>query len=247
MKKDLAKKKKAEKGFSLLESLISLFLFLLVVLFSHDCFTAVRSHFFELKTSEEWNTAAYSALDRIKRDLLEAGWGLTEAMSQAILEGIKEEEGALILLSREEDLSLAGDLVIGQQMIEVESVSHIKRGQHICIFDSSGGEVHSVASVDQDSIVLTSPLNAGYMQKDTSMVSLREISLYFDDSRGVIRRGVNASPAQPLLEDVASFGFDYLMDSNLVRVFFNLKMDEEENHETVVFPKNTAMVSFQGK
>lgn len=247
MKTHILNKKRAEKGFSLLESLISLCLFLLVVLFSLDCFIAVRSHFFMLKTSEEWNTAAFSALDRIKRDLLEAGWGLTEAMNQAILEGIKEEEGALILFSRDEDLPLRVDLAIGQQRIDVEGADRIKKEQHICIFDSFGGEMHTVASVDKDSIVLSSPLSAGYMQKGTTMISLRKISLFYDESRGVIRRGVNASPAQPLLEDVASFGFEHLKDLNLVQVHFNLKMDEEKNHETVVFPKNTAAVSFQGK
>lgn len=107
--------------------------------------------------------------------------------------------------------------------------------------------MHVVESADKDSIVLSSPLSAGYMQKDTTMISLRKISLFYDESRGVIRRRVNTSPAQPLLEDVTSFGFEHLRDLNLVQVHLKLKIDEEKNHETVVFPKNTAMVSFQGK
>jgi hypothetical protein len=247
MGKQLMERKDTEKGFSLMESLISLFLFLLVILFSFDCFHSVRSHFFELKTSEEWNTAAYAALDRMKRDLLEAGWGLTEAAKQAAVEGISEEGGTLILSSKDEDLSFRGDLVIGQQRIEVEDARPVKKGHEVCIFDSFKGEVHSVASADKDSIVLLSPLAADYVQRDTHMVLLRKISLFFDERRGVIRRKVNLSPAQPLLEEVNFFGFEYIRDSNLVRVHIKLKIDEEKNHEAVVFPKNTGMLTFQGK
>lgn len=247
MEEHFIEKKYTEKGFSLMESLVSLFLFLLIVLFSFDCFNSVRSHFFELKISEEWNTAAYAALDRMKRDLLEAGWGLTEASKQAMVEGISEEEETLILVSRDKDLSLRGDLVIGQQRIEVKDARPVKRGREVCIFNSFQGEVHSVASADKDSIVLMSPLSADYVQRDTDIVLLRKISLFFDDRRGVVRRKVNSSSAQPLLEEVNFFGFEYLRDSNLVRVHFKLKTEEEKNHEAVVFPKNTAMLIFQGK
>jgi len=247
MGKYLMARKYKEKGFSLMESLISLFLFLLIILFSLDCFHSVRSHFFELKTSEEWNTAAYAALDRMKRDLQDAGWGLTEAAKIAVVEGLSEEGGTLILSSKDEDLSLRGDLIIGQQRIEVEDARPVKKGHEVCIFDSFKGEVHSVASADKDSIVLISPLTADYVQRDTVMVLLRKISLFFDERRGVIRRKVNSSPAQPLLEEVNFFGFEYIRDSNLVRVHIKLKIDEEKNHEAVMFPKNTGMLTFQGK
>ncbi len=247
MREPLIEKKYKEKGLSLMESLISLFLFLLVILFSFDCFNSVRIHFFELKTSEEWNTAAYAALDKMKRDLQEAGWGLTDAIIQDIVSGISEDEETLILLSKEENLSLKCDLVTGQQRIELEDTRLVKRGHQICIHDSFGGEMHSIASADKDSIVLMSPLIADYMQKDTEIISLRKISLFFDDRRGVIRRKVNSSPAQPLLEEVDFFGFEYIRDSNLLRVHFKLKIDEEKNHEAVVFPKNIAMAILQGK
>ena len=56
-----------------------------------------------------------------------------------------------------------------------------------------------------------------------------------------MRRKVNASPAQPLLEDVASFEFEYSKDDNLVRLNLALKAEEEKKYETIVFPKNVAM------
>jgi hypothetical protein len=240
----LVEKKSKERGFSLMESLISLSLFLLVVLFSLDCFNSLRSHFIELKESEEWNTAAYAALDRMKKDFQEAGLGLADAIRQGIVEGIKEEGETLILYSKDENLFLRDDLVIGEQRIAVEDTKSVKRGYQICIFDTSKGEMHSVESADKDTIVLTSSLAGDYMQKDTYMISLRKISFFFDERGGVIRRKVNSSPAQPLLEEVNFFDYEYIRDSNLVKVHFRLKRDEEINHEAVVFPKNTAIFNF---
>lgn len=235
--------KTVQRGFSLLEGLISLFLFLLIVLFSLDCFLCLREHFAKLKESETSNTAVYAALDRMRRDLFDAGLGLAEAMELQVLEGISDEHGALVVLSKAEDLAFGEALFSGQQRILSVDAKKIKKGQLIGIINPYGGEVHSVISADQNSIVIDSPLVSGYLLENTSVVLLRKISLFFDDAKGVIRRKVNASPAQPLLEDVVSFEFEYIRDANLVRLDLALKVDEEKKYETTVFPKNIAMAS----
>ncbi len=232
-----------QRGFSLLESIISLFLFLLIVLFSCDCLISVRNHFSKLKEDETSNTAVYAALDRMRRDLLDAGLGLAQAIELRILEGISEEQGALVVLSKSEELAVEQSLVIGQQRIPTADVKKVKRGQQIGILGSFGGEVHTVTSVDQNSIVIESPLSSNYLQENTNVLLLRKISLFLDDGHGVIRRKINASPAQPLLEDVALFEFAYIKDANLVRVALSLMIDEEKKYETTVFPKNTGMAS----
>ena len=235
--------KKAQRGFSLLEGMISLFLFLLIVLFSLDCFISVREHFAKLKESETSNTAVYAALDRIRRDLQDAGLGLAEAMALQVLEGISENQGTLVILSKDRNLAVGEAFVSGQQRIPTIDATNVKRGQQVGFLNPYGGEVHSVVSTDRNSIVIESPLASNYLQDDTNMVLLRRISLFLDEAVGVIRRKVNASPAQPLLEDVAAFEFDYARDANLVRLAIVLMSDEEKKYETTVFPKNTAMVS----
>lgn len=235
--------KNTQRGFSLLEGLISMFLFLLIVLFSLECFLSVREHFAELKESETANTAVYAALDRMRRDLRDAGLGLTEAMALQVLEGVYETHGMLVVLSKAEDIAIGEALASGQQRIPTPDAKSIKRGQQIGIFNRYGGEVHSVSSIDQNSIVIESPLVSNYLQENTSVILLRKISLYLDEAKGVIRRKVNASPAQPLLESVASFEFNYVRDANLVRLGLILKLNEEKIYETTVFPKNTAMAS----
>jgi len=79
--------------------------------------------------------------------------------------------------------------------------------------------------------------------ENSSVILLRQVTLYLDEDKRIIRRKVNASPAQPLLESVTSFEFEYEKDVNLARFGFTLDIDEEKKYETTIFPKNTAMAS----
>lgn len=235
--------KKVQRGFSLLEGLISLFFFLLIILFSLECFISVKGHFTMLKESETSNTAVYAALDRIRRDLQDAGLGLTQAMALLVLEGISENQETLVILSKVKNLAVEEALVSGQQRIPTADATDVKRGQFVCVINPYGGEVHSVVAANRQSIVIQSPLTSSYIQDNTAVVLLRRISLFLDETDGVIRRKVNASPAQPLLEDVAGFEFDYVKKANLIRLGIVLISEKERIYETAVFPKNTAMVS----
>jgi len=232
---------RAEKGFSLIESVISLFFFFLIVLFSLDCFIATRKHFNHLKQSETLNTAAYAALDRMRRDILDAGLGLKQPMALEIVEGISQDQEELVILSKQEELPVMGDFVSGQQRIPMAKARNLKIGQQICLFSSNSGEMRSIVSTTLDSIFLDSPLDSNYLQEKTSLVLLRRLSLFFDETGGVIRRKVNTSPAQPLLEEVASFGYEFFKDSNLVRLHLCLRMEEDKDYEATIFPKNTAL------
>jgi hypothetical protein len=232
-----------QKGFTLLEGLISLFLFLLIVLFSLECFLSARRHFDELKESESANTAAYAALDRMRMDLRDAGLGLAEAMYSQVLEGVYISEGKLVVLSKDVDIAVGEALASGQQRIPTPDAKKIKKGRQIGIFDRYGGEVRSVSSIDQNSVMIDSPLASDYSIENTKVILLRKISLYMDETKGIIRRKVNASPAQPLIESVAVFEFYHIKDTNLVSLSFSLKSDEEKIYESTVFPKNTAMAA----
>ena len=233
--------KRVKKGFSVVESMLSMFFFLLIVLFSLECFIATKKHFNQLQRSETSNTAAYAALDRMRRDVEEAGMGLKELMTMGVLEGISQDQNELVILSKQEELPVIEDIVSGQQRIAVANTRNIKIGQQICIFNSGNGEMRSVISTTRDSILLDLPFDDEYPQERTKLLILRRLSLFFDESAEIIRRKVNTSPAQPLLEEVASFGYEFSEDSNLVRFHFGLNMEEEKDYETTVFPKNMAL------
>lgn len=243
MNRVIIRPKKQGKGFSLIESLISLFLFLLVVLFSLEIFNSVRTHFLQLKEKEESDAAAYSALDKMREDLLKAGLGLITPLRLGVLQGVQAEEDTLIVFSREEEIFLESDLTPGQSTIPLESTNKINKGREICIFDSKKGEIHTVSSIDLDSITLSSSLNFQYTKRNAHLLLLKKYSFFLDRDNNILRRKVNSSSSQPLLEDVASFTFAYDESSNLAFLQLSLTANQEKTYEISIFPKNLALVS----
>jgi len=231
----------SKNGFSLIESLISLSLFLIIVLACFEFFGRTRNLFFKLKEKEEAREAVLAALDKMRTDLHLGGAGLFDPIQLGILEGISEDSGSLIILSKEKELSLCNDLAEGQTRIQLESTSELKTGREICIFDSLNGEVLSISSVDEESIVLSSPLNFSFIKEKASIILVKKISLYLDEKKPTLRRKINSSPAQPLLEETAFFDFDWDKAANLVKLRLQLKTNKEKFYEISVFPKNAAL------
>ncbi len=231
----------SQNGFSLVECVISLSLFLIIVLACFELFGLTRNLFFKLKEKEEEREAVLAALDKMRTDLHLGGAGLSDPIQLGILEGITEDSGTLIILSKEKELSLCSDLVEEQTRILLESTSGLKKGRDICIFDSLHGEVLSISSVDEESIVLSSPLSFSLIKEKASIILVKKISLYLDEKKPTLRRKVNSSPAQPLLEDTAFFDFDRDRAANLVKLCLQLQTNKEKFYEISVFPKNTAL------
>jgi prepilin-type N-terminal cleavage/methylation domain-containing protein len=232
-----------EKGFSLVESLISLSIFLVIVLATLEFFGFSRRLYLKLKIQEETGLAAFSALERMKTDLLQAGAGLLDQIHLGLVEGITKADEALIIFSQEKTFSAVTNLLEGQTRIQLESTEGIKKEREVCIFDSSKGELKSIASVEKNSIALSSPLSFSFLKEKTRITLLERISLFFDSEEQIIRRKVNSSPAQPLLEEAASFSFDYEKTTNIVRLRLALASRKEKTYEISVYPKNTAMAN----
>ena len=230
-----------EKGFSLIESLLSLSLFLVIVLSSLEVFGWTRTLFLKIKDKEEARETVLAALDKMRIDLLAGGSGLILPLQLGILEGISEAEETLTILSKEEAMTFTGDLVTGQTRIELDSTSGLKKGREVCIFDSLKGEVKSISSVEKESVILSSPLENSYSGDRASLFLLQKVSLSLDEKTCVLRRKVNSSPAQPLAEGTAFFSFDYDRASSLVRLRLGLESNKEKYYETAVFAKNVAL------
>jgi len=239
------KTKHINSGFSLIESLISLSLFLFILVSSLEFFVSTRNHFFNLKNEQEVNLAAYATLDKIRLDLCECGRGLIVPQSKGILDAIQVTDVTLIIQSKDKDILPENDLVAGQTYIPVVSTTGIKKGQKLCFTDPEKGEIKTIISVDKQGLALSSSLNSSYRKDEATVILVRTVSFFLDSGRGILRRKVNASPAQPLLEDVLAFKVIYEATSNIVYLSLILKMKEEKDYETFVFPKNLALVSTQ--
>jgi len=230
------KKKISNKGFSLIESLISLSLFLIIIIASLEFSMTIKDHFFNLKKDQEMDIAAFAALDKMRIDIQDSGLGLLIPQKLEFLTGFALDGDTIIIRSKEKGLFLQSDLVSGSTRILLHSTRGIKKGHELSIHDGRKGEKATVLSVDKESVILMSPINFSYSQLTAEVLLVKKISLYLDQKDRILRRKVNSSPAQPLLEQVDDILFSYDYASNLVNI--KLKTVEERTNEISVFPKN---------
>jgi len=231
-----------KKGFSLLETLIVLGLSLLILLAAFEFFGITRSLFLKLKEAQEKNQAIQAALVKLRIDLLRAGFGLEVPLRAGVIEGIDVTGTSLLILSREETFALSTDASSGERRISLERVSGLSPGRRVCLADEGEAELHTIAALEGTTVVLSGPLEASYLGRAAQLLLLEEVSYFLDDRSGILRRKVNASPAQPLLDDTGLFVPVYRQEDNLVRVSLAGKTNQERIHEFSVFPKNLGLV-----
>jgi prepilin-type N-terminal cleavage/methylation domain-containing protein len=231
------------RGFSLLECLIGLTLSLFIVCAALGFFLSAQDHFFRLKEAQEAGQSALAAMDKMRTDVLRAGEGLAVPASLGLLEAVSEIPDGLLIVRAEETYGLAEDAPGGETRIRLLGVSGLKAGREICIVDREKGEIRSVSSVEEGVVVCAPPLGAGYAAGRTSVLLLETTRLTFDEARASLRRGVNLSPAQPLLENVRSGVFRYDGPANAVRIRFELDSPSQgdKTYELCLFPKNPAL------
>jgi type II secretory pathway pseudopilin PulG len=235
----------SSSGFSLIESLICLSLFLFILVASLEFLISARNHFFDLRNEQEINQAAYATLDKIRLDLCECGRGLIVPQRLGLIDAIQATDTTLIIQSKDMDILPEKDLVAGQTFIPIASTSGIKKGQKICFTDLEKGDIKTIISVDTQGLAISTPLNFSYGKDEAAVFLIRTVSIFLDSGRRILRRKVNASSAQPLLEDVFAFNVFYEETSNIVSLGLILNMKEEKEYETFIFPKNMALVSIQ--
>jgi prepilin-type N-terminal cleavage/methylation domain-containing protein len=229
------------RGFTLVECLIGLALSLFVVCACLEFFGAAQKHFYGLKEKEEASQGAMAAMDKMKIDVLRAGQGLVGPAALGLVEAVAEGAGGLLIVRVENAFDLAADVRAGDVRLPLTRVAGLKAGREICLSDGEKGEVLVISSVAGGAVVLPSPLSTGYAKDRASLLLLEKVSLTLDARQGVLRRKVNLSTAQPLLENVRFA--DFLVDraANLVRVRFGLKDQGDAAYEICLFPKNPAL------
>jgi type II secretory pathway pseudopilin PulG len=234
-----------KKGISLIENLLSMTLFLCIVLGVLEVFSLSRDHFIKIKASQEANTAAYSALGKIKTDLQQCGKGFTELLYPDVIKPLYAKDNILTGRSVETRVTLNNPLTAGQTRIELPSTTGFKKGKELYFTDTTHGEIQTISSIDSTSVSLASSLINFYKVEESELNLLNKISFYFDKNKKVLRRKVNTSPAQPLCEEVHFFECNYSPATNLVIIRLSLKLNPEKVYEISVFPKNTALYAYR--
>jgi len=233
--------KQDKKGFTLIESLISLSLFTLIVLAAMEFFSITQKHFHSLKDEYQTIEAAYLSLDKMRTDLSDAGFGLISPISMKLLEAIEAENTTLTIFKKQKNLETAANLVSGQTHIFINNTQQVKPGRQLCIHDQNKGEIKHINEVDKSSIVLSSSLQNSYLKDTLQIILLKKVSFYLDEAQHILRRKVNSSPAQPLLEETSAFAFNYDNISHFIELHLSLNNHKEKTYETSLFLKNLAL------
>ncbi len=228
------------RGFSLVESLIGLCLTLFILVSSLEFFGLGRRVFFSLKSSEEERLAATAALEKIRVDVGKAGEGLAALISSELVEGLESDGSELTIEFAEESRALSEDLGEGSTQLPWTGASEVARGRTICLQSGPHAEKLTVADSSGNSLAFAPPLSRSYRREETRAVLLGTVRLYRDE--GTIRRKVNNSPAQPLVEDVEAWEARRTDHPYLLAFSIQLK-GKEKRHEILVFAKNMALSS----
>jgi type II secretory pathway pseudopilin PulG len=228
-------------GFSLLESLLSLALFAILFLAGLAFFNTIRNHFHSLQEAYESEESLQAAADKIKLDLEAAGLGLFAPMSRNLVQGIESSGESLVIHSLECAVRPSADLQPGQTRISVADSTEFRSGLTLCIIDRNRGECHLVGSVGRGFIILEDPLQNGYAAGITDLLLIRRVIYFLDRADLILRRKVNTSSAQPLLEDAADFEWDYDGTTHLTVISLRIHSPKEMSHELCIRPKNLAL------
>jgi prepilin-type N-terminal cleavage/methylation domain-containing protein len=229
------------KGFTLVELLIGMALFTIILVAGVEFFAQTRTLFFKLKDAEEDAQAVYSALDKIRLDLVRGGRGLKEAMDLGLVSAVDAGPEKLTILSAEGARTLGQDVGQGSGRAVLDSTEGFKKGDAVCFLEGYRGELRSVAAVEGNTLILDFPAEAGFSAGACRVLPIERVSYYLGTLDRVVRRQVNSSPAQPLIEDVEDFTFSFDVPSNLASVALALAPHKEKRYGIQVFPKNAGL------
>ncbi|MCX6566651.1 MAG: hypothetical protein NTW38_09595 [Candidatus Aminicenantes bacterium] len=229
------------RGFSLLESLISLFIFFLIFVGSLEFFGTVRRVFYRLQSRQENRQAAWAALDKIRTDVLAAGQGLARPMRLGLLAAFEQIDGRWVLVRAEASPSLSSDPRAGQTILAVAETDGDWAGRTVCLYDKTKGEKAIVRSSENGILTLSTPLQYDYRASETTAAVLRTTSVYLDVGQNILRRKIDSSPAQPLLEDVLSFALSVDSGTCLAETQLALASEPEESYALKILARNASL------
>lgn len=231
----------SRRGFTLVECLVGLALSLVVVTAGLQFFGSAQKLFLSLQEREESGQAALSAVDRMRIDLLHAGRGLAEETVLGLVLPVRASGSELRTVSLEKSLVLTADAAVGESKLLLESTADIAAGQEVSLRNGPSGEIRTVAGIEGSAIVLDSPLGAGYAAATAVLALLENVAYFRDGTTRVLRRRVNASPAQPLLDDTASVSWSHDPEAHLVTISIEISVEGVNQYGTTVFIKNAAL------
>ena len=233
-------------GFTLIECLLGLALSLFVISAGLEFFVRAEKAFLRLKEREEAGQSALAALDRMRIDLLHAGRGLSPEIGLGLVEAAEATPDDLRTAALEKELALAADVRAGDTRLSLLSTEDITAGQRLALRQDEAGEVRTIVRADAGGVVVDAPVERDYLRGAASLALIERVTYFLDGSARILRRRVNTSPAQPLLEGAARAVWSLEAEAHLVRIRLELDIEGAHPHEATVFLKNPALARNSG-
>jgi Tfp pilus assembly protein PilW len=232
---------KREKGFTLAELLVGLALSMFIISSGVEFFALAQKAFLRLKAREEAGQAALAAIDRMRIDLLHAGWGLAGEMGAGLVEAVRADEAELRTAALERSLALAAEIAPGTARLLLASTAGIAAGQEVVLRDGAAGEARIVAGVEPGAVHLDRPVTAAYAPATATVALIEVVSYSLEGPARILRRRVNGGSAQPILENASVAIWTYDPEARLARIRIELDVEGAHPHEATVFLKNPAL------
>jgi len=228
-------------GFSLIESLTALTLFLFIILAGIEIFGSARRTLVLLEEAQSDEESVAAALDRIRSDVRRAGRGLAGPDGLEAVASLEASGETLVIRCEEKTTYLAADAAAGANVLAVEDGRDFAAGRTVVIMDGTKSETALLAAAEGDALTLSAPLAGSFARAATTTVLVQRISLYMDAGRSVLRRKVDAGTGQPLLEGARSFDFSIGSPSPIVTISVRTRAGNEETHATTIHARNAAL------
>jgi len=219
-----------------MEGLIALSLMLLIMAAMVESARICRQFFFKLKETQEFNQEIWAGQDRLRRDLNKAGLGLEPCLASGLLLAVESKASGFSIYSRETSFPLKTELAAGSIVIPVEHNNSVSRGQLIALIDDNRVELFKVERAEKNRLLLNQPIKESYSSQGY-VLAIEEIFYSYDQGNKILRRRVNASPSQPLLEKVTSFSWS-IEASSPIKIKLTFETEKEMIYEIRVLPKN---------
>jgi type II secretory pathway pseudopilin PulG len=241
-----------EDGFTLIECLLGLSLSLFIITAGLGFFVRAGKTFARLKAREEAGQAALAAVDRIRIDLLHAGRGLSAEIALGLVEAAEVAGGELRTTCLDRALRLTAGAAAGDTRLLLASTADLAAGRRVALRQGTAAEIRTITRVEADGVALDAPVERSYAPETATVSLLELVACFLDAPAGVLRRRVNGTSAQPLLENAAAAAWSLDPAASLVRIRIELDdpvvadIEGAHPHEATVFLKNAALARNAG-
>lgn len=211
-----------EKGFSLIETIISLTISLFV-LFSTSMFVDfVRKESSKEKEKMEDLQELYTGVDRIRFELRRSGLGLYPLWEKDNFKIFELSDNYIGLRRANKKSFILEKSFKGERKIIVEKPEIFKERREIIITDFLNFEWNRIVKIENKVLELERGLENDYLD-GSKVIQINFISFKYDSKKKILRMSQNSGPYQPLIEKIENCSFKKDGNTIVLNFLFNEK------------------------